>query len=408
MSKGRSIAILHFPSMHNYGTAMMGIVALTELVKRMDDDALFYCDYRGDLQELSSELEAGVLDRLRPLERKRDGNALSRFIYDVRSLRRFDAVVVLGGDDLSEYYRNGALRTLFKYAVLSALTPLFLVGQTIGPFTSWRKAYANFCLRRSRIFTRDPRTFEHLTEDIGLRHVTSSADLALRELPRQGERERLDALMEKSGLEPRSYICIVVSGIQGSDGFYTSNRDDYIACWAGIVERLVENGQRVCLLAHTLPPYGDEPALISAVIEALRPQVASQCVCITSEIGPSAARWILGNSILTITGRMHAAVSTFQMGRPAISLAYSVKYHGVIGGTLGCEELVIDADDEELWASKRIVDLVAEKTKYVLQHTDELENRIGRHVLGSDAVLRESLDRLCSLMDAGAMGPHRA
>jgi len=91
---------------------------------------------------------------------------------------------------------------------------------------------------------------------------------------------------------------------------------------------------------------------------------------------PVEARHILGNGLFTITGRMHAAVSTFQMGKPAISLSYSVKYKGVIGEGLGMNDLVIEAKGDDLWKSGKIADLVLEKVDYVFSNYDSLVSRI--------------------------------
>lgn len=44
---------------------------------------------------------------------------------------------------------------------------------------------------------------------------------------------------------------------------------------------------------------------------------------------------------------MHAAVSTFQMGKPAICLSYSPKYKGVISDGLNLSELVIEAKEKK-------------------------------------------------------------
>ena len=46
---------------------------------------------------------------------------------------------------------------------------------------------------------------------------------------------------------------------------------------------------------------------------------------------------------------MHAAVSTFQMGKPAICIAYSKKYKGVIADGLDMPEFVLDAKEEKFW-----------------------------------------------------------
>jgi colanic acid/amylovoran biosynthesis protein len=73
---------------------------------------------------------------------------------------------------------------------------------------------------------------------------------------------------------------------------------------------------------------------------------------------------------------MHAAISTFQMLKPAISLSYSVKYRGVIGEGLGMNDLVIEAKGDDLWESGKIVDMVIDKVNYVLNNYDKLIERI--------------------------------
>jgi colanic acid/amylovoran biosynthesis protein len=64
------------------------------------------------------------------------------------------------------------------------------------------------------------------------------------------------------------------------------------------------------------------------------------------------------------------------MGKPAISLSYSVKYKGVIGEGLGMKDLIIEARGDDLWESGKIVNLVMEKAEYVLTNYDSLVSRI--------------------------------
>jgi colanic acid/amylovoran biosynthesis protein len=80
---------------------------------------------------------------------------------------------------------------------------------------------------------------------------------------------------------------------------------------------------------------------------------------------PSQARCILGNGYFTITGRMHAAVSTFQMNKPAICLSYSAKYKGVIGEGLKRNDLIIEATDDSLYRNGVLAKTVADKVNYI-------------------------------------------
>jgi len=73
---------------------------------------------------------------------------------------------------------------------------------------------------------------------------------------------------------------------------------------------------------------------------------------------------------------MHAAISTFQLYKPAISLSYSIKYKGVIGDSLGMNDLIIEARSDVLWSSGKIAELVIEKVEYVLKNYDKIISRI--------------------------------
>ena len=110
---------------------------------------------------------------------------------------------------------------------------------------------------------------------------------------------------------------------------------------------------------------------------------------------------MLGNGLFTVTGRMHAAVSTFQMGRPAVCLSYSTKFRGVIGGSLGQDDLVIEADDNALWHSRRIVALVCDRVDQVLAEYKERCERIGSRVKELQRQVAVTLDEISSERPAG-------
>ena len=95
---------------------------------------------------------------------------------------------------------------------------------------------------------------------------------------------------------------------------------------------------------------------------------------------PLQARFILGNGYLTITGRMHGAISTLQMRKPAISIAYSVKYKGVIGEGLDLNELIVEGSKKEDWKKNIIEKNVCNKLEYVLSNYDNLIEKINKKI----------------------------
>lgn len=76
---------------------------------------------------------------------------------------------------------------------------------------------------------------------------------------------------------------------------------------------------------------------------------------------------------------MHAAVSTFQMGKPAICLSYSKKYNGVIAEGLKMKELVIEAKGDKIWNDK-IEDKVMEKLNYIDKNYELVVDKIKENV----------------------------
>ena len=107
--------------------------------------------------------------------------------------------------------------------------------------------------------------------------------------------------------------------------------------------------------------------IIEDIYSSISFEKRKQIVKIITPILPVEARYLLGNSIYTITGRMHAAVSTFQMYKPAISLSYSIKYKGVIGD-LGRSDLIIEASNNSIWEKYLVKEKILDKIKYLKEN----------------------------------------
>jgi colanic acid/amylovoran biosynthesis protein len=124
----------------------------------------------------------------------------------------------------------------------------------------------------------------------------------------------------------------------------------------------------------------DRRKLDKHVIKAIQDKLGDPCkerlVTIVDEIMPSEARLILGNGVFTITARMHSAISTFQMLKPAIALSYSPKYKGVIGDELDRNDLVIESGGQDLWRTGLIAKALEAKILYTLDNYDTLVDAI--------------------------------
>ncbi len=388
------IRITHIPNTYNYGSAMMAvslIKGLTELLPEIKID--YYTDVSSDadLERLKSSTginnifkyndstdrqwhEYGTYEKVVKLPGKirKIKNKLDRIINE------FDASIILGGDDFSEYYGTAhVVLELLKVKYLSNRMPVYLAGQTIGPFTSYRALLAGWSLQNTRIYSRDQICFNYLRNTLGLIKVMNSRDLAFLDIPHQGDGMAAGTIMQKYGLHNGSYLTIVPSGLVDS---YTKHEDSYVNAFVSIITEVLQcepRIEKVLLLPHVFSPKGPEDSImIEKVVAKISSNLLDKLVIIKESMLPYEARILLGGGLLTITGRMHAAVSTYQMKKPAICLSYSVKYKGVISDGLGMDKLVLECANDEIWCSGDVVTEITERVKYILNNYDSLISRI--------------------------------
>lgn len=285
-----------------------------------------------------------------------------------------NSVIILGGDDISEYYKKWMIFSdLYRIYRYSKRFTTILAGQTIGPFKGLREKAAAKCLSKTEIYCRDELSASYLIDRLNLpeHQIHQSADLCFPELPNQGLAK---AILKSYGLNPDHYITLVPGGYYS---LYTSDRDGYIQSWVHLTEELLGASEykkmRIVLLPHVTRPE-DDRKMIHAIYESLsRNREVSKRICmISEELMPHQLRSILGNGHFTISSRMHAALSTFQMRKPAIALGYSIKYDGVIGRSLQCPELVVHCSANMLTDPEIFSQEILSKSAYIEEHYQQI------------------------------------
>ena len=393
-----NILMSHVGNSYNYGTAMMAINLMSQIYK-INTKVKFFLDVK-DSQSMDRYLESTDLKNIYPMEETME-SIYSTKVYNLFALKKqiglyknsiikkYDAIIVLGGDDLSHCYGTGALlKELFILESLSKDIKILLVGQTIGPFNKVFEKISREKLKGTHIFTRDRLSFAYLKR-IGFTNVEESRDLALLDLPKENN-ELL--VIDRYGLKQGEYITVVPSGLVSS---YCKDYDIYVENIYKMIQQLLSykrlKQKRVVLLPHVLlPAHVDDRKIIKFLEESLSVDMKRRVLFIYDELLPHEAREILGNGVLTITGRMHAAVSTFMLRKPAISLSYSYKYDGVIGEGLNLTRLIIDAASEQKWMSRQIVKDVMAKVEFILNNYDSLVETIDKNIKDcSDMVLED-------------------
>ncbi len=353
------IALLHIPNTLNYGSMMMAENVMYYLSKLIENPS--YVVISNKKEETYSRLSKATgiknieirdLPSLKSKARMYWGflsNYTRTFLNPksveiVKVLNDCDYVLILGGDDLSESYGiSGLLKSLRNIYTLSCSgKKVYLLGQTIGPFNSWRISLVKKILGLAdSIYLRDKKSYDYCKNVLKLKNVSLSTDLAFLDLTRQNESVNL----EQYGLTKRKYYCVVASGLWYK---YCDDYEIYINGLTRIVNNVLSiakyNGYKVVLLAHVLKPDKvDDRVVIKDIAQKIDDE---SLIVINDALLPFEARFILASSKLVITGRMHGAISAFQTGVPAISLSYSVKYAGVIGNSLNLPELIVETKSD--------------------------------------------------------------
>lgn len=285
------------------------------------------------------------------------------------------AILVLGGDDFSEYYSGYkiVIRLYLMYR-LSLKFPMYLIGHSIGPFKSWRKKAFSFLMARCRIVTRDLKSLEHCQNDLKHKHSKLGHDLAWFDLPNQTV-ELKEKVLSTYGLHENEYVVITPSALVKH---YTNNELDYFSAWKNLLENIVSKGYCVVLMPHVFNYIKRDDRWAIAEIMKLIPNMDG-VYAIDDVLMPAECRAIVSACRFSIACRMHAAVSTLQTGKPSIALSYSVKYAGVIGVDMQLPELVVEASDHLLWESD-LTNVVMQKVEYIEDNYEQLTTKIGNRV----------------------------
>lgn len=386
-------------STFNYGSLMMAVNTMSEINKKIPNSE-FYVDSQTeeDLERLKKEIGT---DKIYFFKQKYSNNKVINKI--IRVIRRnffykkeYDAIVVLGGDDISEYYGLESLKGKLKHISQNTRLGLktVLVGQTIGPFTGERIEQAKKVLNKVKIYTRDDNCIEYL-KSIGIVTGIKGRDLAFLDLPNNPK-----GILEKYNLKKEEYVTVVPSGLYK---WYTDDYDKYLSEQLTIIRYLMNNnrlaGKKIVLLSHVIKPDSvDDRKVIKDICNKLNDEEKALIVPVYDVLLSSEARKILAGGILTVTGRMHAAVSTLFSRKPALSLSYSVKYAGVIGEGLKRSDLIIECAGNDKWTGTQVSDAVKEKVEYMLDNYDTLIKEIDVEVSKTSKIVKDELNDVCNYL----------
>ena len=381
---------LFFIHPKNYGNMMMAdsfIYYFTQFVsKTKETDITFYLDVVDDeeLRIVKKNLPSDISIKSDILyDQKKQGilGKIEKLFFvpiEIRhNIKKFDASVILGGDCISEYYsKQKFVFNMIKFHFISKKIPMFALGQTMGPFSLRSIKFVRWALENCKIYARDDDGYRYLIEKVGLHNVKKARDLALLNIPFQYDEKIIKNTIKRYiGKMDCKYITYVPSGANLQ---YTSDTVHYIEEFVRMIMNSIDKySVDILLLAHVIhTKTSNDKAIIDKIMQLIPKQYKKRINCINYLILPYESRILLGNGLFTITGRMHAAVSSINMGVVPICLSYSVKYKGVIGDPYDLNEYIIQCRGNDKWVGHEISDKVALLQEKLITENEKNRRRI--------------------------------
>ena len=372
----------------NYGNLMMACAFMQNFremcIENNAGEPQFYLDVLDDeeLERVKKSLPENIQVYREDLyDRKQRGivGKLKKLFNIPREIKynqkNYDMCVVLGGDCISQYYSKQVfISDMIKFKAISKKNKVYLLGQTMGPFSGYAVKLVQKSLKKCFIYLRDHDCYEYIKKNFDFSNVFESRDLAFLDIPFQSDTSKTSHLIEKY-TKGKEYITVVASGANRQ---YTSNEQDYINEYIKIIKEIIDTtSYDVLLLAHVIHVSdSNDKRIIDRIIEEIDSSYLDRICVVNHLLHPYEARNLIGNGLLTITGRMHAAVSSINMGTVPICLSYSVKFKGVIGDDFNLNDYIYQCRGDELWSNGEVSSTVVGLAQKVLENREAILSEI--------------------------------
>lgn len=364
----------------NLGVGALTAGALSVLTARYPDAQIFFLDYGRDTSVASIEIDGRKISV--PLINMRFswklflpnnivyllllsfiGKALGRdrsgfLIKGNPWLKKIDdadmAVAVSGGDSFSDIYGLGRFFYVFLPQLLVTILGkrLFFLPQTVGPFKGrLSRALARFLMGRAEvIYCRETGGLKEISSllkvkdnDPKVRFCYDMGFIIEAHKPRHAELP-----MAAPGLDgTKPLVGLNVSGLLLIGGYNKKNmfalKVDYEALIYKIVDYLIEAQQaNVVLIPHVFGSHEESDTKAAcSIYEKLKDTYPGRLFCIRGDYDQNEIKHVIGHCDFFIGSRMHACIAALSQAIPAVGIAYSPKFIGVLE-TVGTGHLVAD------------------------------------------------------------------
>lgn len=280
---------------------------------------------------------------------------LNAHVKASRSFLNSDAVIVRGGDCLSNAYGQLSLLT-HSSSILPALLlnkPIGFIGHTIGPFTSGNALSSigisllrKELLKSDLTIVRDNESVQVL-EQMGIdkSSVLVAPDLAflLSSSPLSQVNEYLSNLMQEHVSD--KILGINTSALIYRYGFAGARSKSekllfYVDFFAKFLDHVLDKREiSVLFIPHVLLRDNDDRDIASLVQRRMKHR--DRTYLIHDDLPPEMLKGIIGRVDMLITTRMHPLVHAISMCTPAIAIEYTHKTLGLMS-QLGLSDYVLE------------------------------------------------------------------
>ena len=262
---------------------------------------------------------------------------------------------IAGGDSFSDIYGLGRLLYVSLPQVLVILMgkPLVLLPQTLGPFKgTLARGIARWIIRRAKVVcVRDRESITDMQPIVGREasRFQSFYDMAFAMEPFPPSEERLRALKKLE--ERRPLVGLNVSGLLYMGGYSKDNmfglKADYRQLILDIIRCFVNMNAHVLLIPHVFGHDPESDATASAVIyQELNSSCGDKLHLLEGDYDPHEIKFVIGRCDFFLGSRMHACIGGLSQCVPALGLAYSKKFRGVLQ-SVGMEGLIVDLREQD-------------------------------------------------------------
>lgn len=284
-----------------------------------------------------------------------------RIIAGNSTLRELDsadmAASIAGGDSLSDIYGLGR----FIYVALPQLLVILMgkqlvqLPQTYGPYRKRiSRAVTRFILDNSTVvYSRDYEGVAEVRRLLGMKGKSEKVrfchDVGFVLDPVKPESLTIKGRSFEGSEEASPVVGLNVSGLLYMGGYSRDNmfglRLDYRLLVREIIDYLVTRKRaRVVLVPHVFGgsehPESDAEAC-GRVYDELKTIYGESLSLVTGDYGPGEIKHIIGLCGFFIGSRMHSCIAALSQGVPAVAIAYSDKFKGVMD-TVGAGASVAD------------------------------------------------------------------